>query len=253
VRTRDTFVEACRHVTRGIRSANGRWLAAIPEFPRVGAPGGRPGRRQATAASAAARFHITGLRRWRLSRIFDRHHVLTGVRTGTALAPCPGHATPLAHPVITRLRVVAVRRWLFGLRGWRWRWRWRRRPPAGPHRSSQRRRNSSLQALLQATYPGGTIVAGPGTDDSVMLDSPQGDPLQRAVVPVGAPLSVAINYTSQQPVTAMCVGFGSPNNAYCVPVGTPGVITTGLVDRRGAGAGAAGAGGALCDAELDLS
>jgi hypothetical protein len=95
--------------------------------------------------------------------------------------------------------------------------------PTGPPSAVEQQ----LQALLQATYPGGTIVAGPGTDDSVMLDSPQGDPLQRAVVPVGAPLSVAINYTSQQPVTAMCVGFGSPNNAYCVPVGTPGVITTG--------------------------
>jgi hypothetical protein len=95
--------------------------------------------------------------------------------------------------------------------------------PTGPPSDVEQQ----LQALLQATYPGGTIVAGPGTDTSVTLATPPGDPLQRAPVPLGAPLGIALDYTSQQPVTGVCVGFGSPNNAYCVPVGTPGVLVSG--------------------------
>lgn len=94
--------------------------------------------------------------------------------------------------------------------------------PTGPPSDAEQR----LQALLQQAYPTGVMVAGPGTDDSVVLAAPA-DPLKRAPLTSGAPLSVGIDFTAQSPVTAICVGFGSPNNALCVPTGAPGIVQSG--------------------------
>ena len=97
--------------------------------------------------------------------------------------------------------------------------------PTGPPTEAE----MELLNLLQAAYPMGTRVAGPGEDDSVDVASNlNSDPLARAQLNPGENLTIQIGFTSpNNPVDAVCVAFGSPQNAFCVPANSPGVTTAG--------------------------
>jgi hypothetical protein len=106
--------------------------------------------------------------------------------------------------------------------------------PSGPPSAAEQ----ELNALLQSQFPEGS-PAGDGPVDSAIDTSAgsQGD--QRSKQTPGGSVTVGIGYdassTSDQ-VDALCVGFGSRNNAWCIPAsslnvsgdGTQGAMATTL-------------------------
>lgn len=98
---------------------------------------------------------------------------------------------------------------------------------------------AELNSLLQSQFPGGTMVTNVGSDTSVTVSPPAASiqtvaaegaesAMLRGQLPVGSALPVSINYNSTgSDVTGMCVSFGDPNSAYCIPFSASGVVTSG--------------------------
>ena len=82
-----------------------------------------------------------------------------------------------------------------------------------------------LNALLRMQYPNGHEAGSVSVDDSIHIATPPGD--ETMAVSGGSNFQVSVGYTSSDPVTSVCIGFGSANNAWCVPTTSSGVQTSG--------------------------
>lgn len=86
--------------------------------------------------------------------------------------------------------------------------------PTGPPSAAE----EELNKLLQGQYPGGSPAGSGQEDDSIELASPaKTDPLERTRADPGQSLQIAVGYTSTAPITDICIGFGSPQSAWCIP------------------------------------
>lgn len=101
--------------------------------------------------------------------------------------------------------------------------------PTGPPSDAER----ALMQLLQQTYPNGTAASGGMLDESVELTSQSGAGVDNALerVPVDEDdtvITIGAGWSSNgAPVDRICVGFGSPDDLWCIPIDSPGVSATG--------------------------
>jgi len=85
-----------------------------------------------------------------------------------------------------------------------------------------------LNDLLRKQFPEGQPANLGQTDPTVIIDSTNGrQTAGPSVLMNGQSLPVAIGYKSTVPVDAICIGFGSPADAWCVPTTSANVDTSG--------------------------
>jgi hypothetical protein len=94
--------------------------------------------------------------------------------------------------------------------------------PSGPPSEAENR----LNALFQEQFGGTQAGTDRDIDDTIEVTS-GGNSNQRMPIGDGQVVNIGLNYESDAPVDAICIGFGSPDNAWCVPADSANVDAQG--------------------------
>jgi len=84
----------------------------------------------------------------------------------------------------------------------------------------------ALNEWLRAQYPEG-YEAGASAEDVGVDYSEEPGPSGYFPVWSSSVVSPSVSYSTEAPVTALCVGFGDPADAWCIPTSHPDVTTSG--------------------------